>query len=326
MMIKKTALLLLISWGLISLRPGSAEALPFQGEVDLVNKSLSLTINPQDKDTCRLDAAYKGNNVYHLWLNLNNYKTALFDISTTLEGQLEVVPLLGTKDFTAQGELRSRYTFINLSPIEDLALQFDYKNSKLTIQSLSAGNMSGKGYIQTRTPFDTDFSLDVSALPIDDIISLFTKGADKTSFNKIYGHVDIGGTAQNLRIKGKLSSFEGYIDRVAYDGLFLNFEGVYPRIQIAQAKITQPDGMTFKISGNLDLTDLDNLDQQIYSFIKDPMVTTERDKSEWTLKRISSDNHSGATELKYLLRKTELRDPASSEEAGILGVQRKIEF
>ena len=303
-----------------------AYALHFEGEADLSQKSLTLTLNTQHKNTFIVNLESPQEDMYHLLINVSKFKTPLFDISTILEGEIEIKPSVDGKTLAAQGKIRTKYSLVNLKPIEEISLQFDYQEYKLTIHSLSAGFFKGTGYMYTIPPYDMDVSLDIADFPVNDILPFFAEGTETTSFNDVYGHIEIFGHDPSLHIKGKLSSYEGTIEDVWYDGLYLNFEGAYPLIEIANSTITQPDGMTFKIAGNLDLTDLENLDRQIRSFIKYPFVTFDDNQAAWTLKRINSDHRPGTTELKYLLRKNDQGHRSSDEESGMFGIERRMEF
>jgi len=303
-----------------------AAAFQFEGDIDVLQKKINLKITTPSQNEFDLSIKPQEENRYSLLIDLNKYKTSLFEISTMVEGDIEIIPSQEEMISSMSGKLHAKYTLVNLKPVEDMAIHFDYKENRLTVHSLLAAYMNGQGFINTQEPYELDFSLDIKALPVNEIVSLFTQDDKAVSFNEIYGHIDIVGSRPSMRIQGKLSSYEGLIADVPYNGLLINFEGVYPLIQIMNSSITQPDGMTFQISGNLDLTDLKNIDRQVRSFMKEPVVNHGIDQSEWTLKRVNSEDRKGTTELKYLLRKDNFGDNLTDEDAGILGIERRMEF
>ncbi len=80
--------------------------------------------------------------------------------------------------------------------------------------------------------------------------------------------------------------------------------------------------MSFEAQGALDLTDLKGFKRQLGNFIGTPLISQRGQTLEWTFKRLESSQRSGATELKYMIKK----DENSDKDVNIFGVQRRVEF
>ena len=104
----------------------------------------------------------------------------------------------------------------------------------------------------------------------------------------------------------------------------INFEGIYPLMTLVDSTGAKPDGLTFNINGNVDLSDRENFIQQVRALSKEAIVQKEGDNLEWTLKRVKSEDES-KTELKYLKRQGNGTGIVSDEE-DMVGVERSIQF
>ena len=66
---------------------------------------------------------------------------------------------------------------------------------------------------------------------------------------------------------------------------------------------------------------------QIKELELSPIVQEDEDQSEWTIKRFTQEDTSGAMEFKYFLKKGEDIDGAgTTEDSAIIGVERTMEF
>ena len=142
----------------------------------------------------------------------------------------------------------------------------------------------------------------------------------------VSGDIHITGNSRKIRLDGDLVSYNGFVNKLNYKCFVLKAGGIYPVLNIKGTNVTQLDGFIFNLDGDVDLSDKPNLGKQIKSLLKTPLVNVDGKNYEWTLKRMKIENDAAATELKYLKRRRSDINTLSEEEAGILGLERKLEF
>ena len=126
-------------------------------------------------------------------------------------------------------------------------------------------------------------------------------------------------------MKGSFLSEYGTIKTSTYQNFVLNFEGIFPFVQLTNSSITNANGFTSNVTGQIDIRDLANLDRQIKDLKKEAIVSQEGDNLEWTLKRIK-DEKGSATELKYLKTNDGTPGNYTQDEDDMIGVERKVSF
>ena len=84
--------------------------------------------------------------------------------------------------------------------------------------------------------------------------------------------------------------------------------------------MTQAEGLTFRLSGALDIMDWAGIEAQVARLEKAPMISADDNRREWVFKRLKTadDMH---TELKYFFLKNDRGDTEA-----VLGVQKSIGF
>ncbi len=138
----------------------------------------------------------------------------------------------------------------------------------------------------------------------------------------VSGRIKVSGDLKNLALQGKLESFDGFVRQLKFDTLYLDIEGIYPRLTINQeSTISKSDGLSFNFQGLVDLNDMKNFKQQLQELTISPLINKTKSGKEWTFKRNKEGDAS--TEFKYLLRQD---DKDSSTDSDMLGVERSIKF
>lgn len=319
---------LLFILGLIC--PGFSEAailLPFQGEIEFPQKEFSITINPKGQNPLSIKITQKQENLYQALVKIDHMKTPFFDdISTVLEGVIEVIREDDNTVRALSGKIGSKYTLINYKPVEEAFGLFEVKGDNLYFNSLSVGNALLRGSVQIVAPYALDLSVQLSSVPMSDFLTFFVGKHEIAADGTVTGEIHISGKLDQVQLKGNLASYYGLVHTLNYDNITLNAEGIYPIIHISESNITQADGVTFNIAGNIDLSDKGNFKKQIRLLTKQPLIRSEGEELEWTLKRLRSQEHSGTTELKYLLRKEDDINTLSEGGSEMLGVERRVKF
>lgn len=316
---------------LISFLPPVAQAeikIPFDGKLDLLQRQLELSVYPSNASPVVIQFRQDDEKTYHLGVNLDKLHTPFFDISTILEGTVEIIKDETRSIRSLSGKLESRYTLINYKPVEELVGQFEIRDSTLMIHSLSVGNLVYKGEVQLAAPYNVDVTVELQDVPLPDFIAFFSPNKQAPSEGLVSGTIHLGGTLSHFHLRGNVVSDSGFVKPLEFKNITLNAEGYYPNIAIANSTITKADGMSFSIVGDLDLGDHDHLDKQIESLKVEALVSQAGTEAEWTLKRVKSDSDKVAstTELKYLMRKEDNSADPTREDSGMLGVEKKVEF
>ena len=146
------------------------------------------------------------------------------------------------------------------------------------------------------------------------------------ALGKVDGEISVSGLPGKWFLKGRLISFSHDEQEGDFQQARINFSGNYPVIEISDSTVSQPDGMLLRVKGKLDLRDSKNFENQIKALQKEPLIEEKTGRVEWTLKRRESQNHSGATEVKYMMRKKDNADATSRDSEGMLGVEHQIQF
>jgi hypothetical protein len=117
------------------------------------------------------------------------------------------------------------------------------------------------------------------------------------------------------------------VEKLHYDKIVLNAEGIYPHIYIARSSVTKSDGVSFKLDGPFNLNDRENFKKQIKALTFAPLVDHFASESEWTIKSLNQQG-SAATEIKYHYKKGDALGvgPTSGDAIDMLGIERTNRF
>jgi hypothetical protein len=311
---------------LIGAMPTEAKvSIPFAGDISSTQKKMSARFFLDDQTPLDVHLQQISATDYKIGITVNDLKTPLCEISTVMEGQLrlqDVNPLSPV----VLGELVSQLTLINHRPVANCQGQFVIKDQILSFYDIKIGKIHCRGTVQLVAPFWVDLKVELNGVDIQDFIAFFAGEPELKSFGEVSGSITLKGPWEHLLVKGQLISYDGLMEALDYQSLSVNIEGIYPRIYLSNSDVTQTDGLTYTIKGNLDLSDQVNFTKQIEALAYSPMVNDDETGSEWTLKRLKDESRSGTTELKYLLRKTRDNKILEEEDSGLLGVEQKIKF
>jgi hypothetical protein len=162
---------------------------------------------------------------------------------------------------------------------------------------------------------------------MDDFLSFWMLGHKLESSGAVSGEIKASGTLDYLVLQGSFEGRRGSVQKLNYDTILLNIEGVYPHMNIAHSRIFQPDGVSFSFDGPLDLSDKENFKKQIKSLTFAPLVNESGSATEWTIRRFSPQG-SDMTELKYRLHKGGVlgAGAAPGDQIDMLGIERTRKF
>lgn len=298
---------------------------PFEGHMDFIRRQVSVKFDIADKSFISIQVSVDSKQDVQLVVNVDHVKTPLATISTVLEGSLMGVH--SEQDGRSlNGTMTSRYTLVNYKPMPELNGIFEIKKQKVYVHSLSFGKISCQGFVDFRDSLSLDLLLKLSEVEMGDFVWFLSNEQNAPSDGLVSGEIHISGPLGHPALKGRLSSYEGFIKDLVFDSMFVNFEGIYPLIHLHDSSVTEANGFSFTLEGTLNLSQKTDFRKQFDSLDKSPLVMEDPTKLEWTFKRMQKENTSSTTELKYLLKKKDSVDRLERDNSGMLGIERRVEF
>lgn len=301
------------------------ETCPFSGQIDFLHQKINFILGEKDKGLVAVELMAKPDHHYQLYLNLEHLKTSLFEISTQLESSLELIQSREKQGHLLQGQITSRYSLFNRKPVEEFAGSFQIKNHTLYFPTASVAGIDVNGFIELNYPYKMNFVLHFDRMPMADFLSIWGDHPDLRAQGEVSGTIQVAGPLHGLMLKGRLSSYDGMIEQWAYESIILNAEGLYPVVKLANTTVTQLDGMSFNLEGNIDLSNRGHFQKQIETLTKLPLVKEGDSQWEWTIKRKGKEDVP-SSELKYFLEKKDSQQNPLKESSDVMGVEQKIKF
>lgn len=304
----------------------------FYGQVDLTQKQFDVTLDfshlpgslplENGQSSVAVSGAKVSDTDYRFSINIDHLRTPIWDLLSKIESSIEIDPQAAGKSAPmVRGEIWSQNSLIDYKPIRELTGHFVIKDSQLLLEALSFGNLSCQGSLELVYPYKMDMNVLLHDVAMEDFLNFWVRNKEYKSFGTVSGEIGVSGTWDRIGLKGNLESHDGYVEQLEYNSIHLNAQGVYPQLSIGQSTISKADGLSFAFSGPIDLSDQENFTKQIGALVLAPLVSDSASEREWTIKRLNQPK-SGATEIKYLLRKEDKADGAS----GMLGVQQTMSF
>ena len=127
-------------------------------------------------------------------------------------------------------------------------------------------------------------------------------------------------------LKGRLISDEGFIQGLAYDRMSINFEGLYPVVDIVDSRVTEGSGLSFNLEGRYDLRDHCNPLEGMVALRLSPLINENQTHRIWTIKQEKDAGTENTTEFRYRLKKQLNEGDPSYGDSDLLGVERSIKF
>ena len=324
----KKYFLCLAMFYLLAVPPAFAKAVcRFDGTLDFQAKKIQSSFNFNDGSSIVIEGLSPDTNNFHVNATLNHVRTPVFDISSIVEGSLEIVfDKNGTGQFL-RGAIESKYSLINYKPTHELTGHFEVKNGKLSLTTLAWGGFTCDGNVGLFPPYEIDMAVQLADIDTQDLSAMSTcKEGDSKLTGTVSGRVEFLGFIDQLMLRGKIISNNGLIGDLAYDSVLLNFEGSYPTIHIGESNVTEENGLSFNVEGDMDLSKRCDLAKSFAGLKMSPLVNESNLHREWTIKR-KQETSVSATEFKYRLnKKANEATSASKEDADMLGIEHVIKF
>jgi len=328
--LKFTFLVILI--GLTPKLSFAEETFSFKGQVDFIKNEFNIVLDWDGKSLVAATAKRISETSYRFLVDIEHLKTPFFDLLSKIESSVEIIDNSGSSkkmfpNTTLKGKIWSRYSLIDYKPVQELSGSFEVRDQRFYLKKLSFGRLICNGYIDLVQPFKLNMSVDLMDVDMNDFLNFWSAKTQYESSGAVSGKIKASGTLDNLMLKGRLTSHNGFVQKLDYDVISLNIEGIYPHMQIARSTISKSDGASFTLNGPFNLSDRAHFKKQIKALTIAPLVSESGSEREWTIKRLNQEK-SGVTELKYRLRKGSALGIGTSarDESDMFGFERTQKF
>jgi len=216
---------------------------------------------------------------------------------------------------------------IDYKPIKELSGEFFINESKITFKDVSYGKLTCNGTIDITHPYHMNLTLGLDSLDMASFLSVWMDKEKNDAAGFVFGEIKISGPLHEIFLKGKLTSYNGYVNKLEFSKFFLDIEGIYPEMQIQESSVSQTEGMSFLFEGpiNLSRESKDDFYKQVKALNISPIVRDSESEVEWTLKS-STQKDRGTTELKYLKRKSSDGSSRDKDGSDMFGIENIFEF
>ncbi len=300
----------------------------FEGELDFLNKTFNLLSEKSKESFLELKIDQYSKTGYTIFLKFNHLKNSFFDLSSDVKVTVHSVLSEGTFEEIIQGKLSSQYSLFDYKPIEELSGAFEIKNHQIFLKSITFGKISCNGTIDTQPPFKVDLAFELDSIEMTSFLSFWTQKTDYDASGLVSGEIKVSGPFNEIFLQGKLVSYDGHVNQLEFNNLFLNIEGSYPEMNILESLVSQTEGMSFVFQGPMDLREVSSqrdFTKQVKALTISPLVKDSHSQVEWTLKS-TNQKDMGKMELKYLLRKDKDSNALNREGSDMFGIENTIEF
>lgn len=310
----------------------SEEAFSFEGQIDFPGNEFNIVLSLDDKSSVAARAQKTPEGDYRFSLDVEHLRTPFFDLLSKIESSVEFVKGKDSSGKTSdvpilRGAVWSQYSLVDYKPIQELSGRFEVTDKRLYLTALSVGSLACDGYVGLVSPYEIDLIVNLFGIGMSDFLNFWGSGKKYESSGSISGEIKISGALDRLVLKGSLESRNGFVQKLYYDAILLNIEGVYPHMEISRSTISKSNGVSFSLEGPFDLSDKANFKKQIKALTVAPLVSGSDSELEWTIKRLNPKNFN-TTEFKYRLSREGILGDGIFTGRGIdmLGVERTRKF
>ena len=307
----------------LCLSASAEELYPFAGRVNVQTQSLSLSIGLPKKQTL-IEVSKQLDQSYSIDVKFENPQDLFFEKTAHLKGVVHIEnDDLNSRKLT--GRLWSEAAEPGMA--SDLSMTFELTNEVLRVSQLNSENFQGTGQISLYPPYDLNVQgalQEVDIVPFLGLIIGTHKEIDGLA--KVSGNLSVVGSPVKLMVKASVVSEEGMIGKFSYDVMSLHVQGVYPSLEVANSTITTNNGFSFDLDGSLDLSHKETLPAQLKGIKRNPLVKENALQSQWVLKRVTDNQGEGNTETKFFLKKDKKPSLSEQDDAGLIGMEKKIGF
>lgn len=308
--------------------PAAAKQLfTYEGVLNLQDERLAMNIAVKPEETLQLTFQKKENNKVHVKGDLDHFKALAFDMSSEMEGLIEIQQGTAGKIDAVIGTVWSNYSIVDGKPVKELTGGFRIEDGRLNISDLRYGSIDLNGVMDLSAPYKMDFNFDVRYMPMASFLKFWTgRNFFDRSKGDVIGTIRALGPLDRVLLKGNLKSYNARIRGNEFDSIVLNLEGNYPNFVIDKSsRLAKQGGVSFSVDGRIDLGNLKTFKRQLKKLHTAPLVKESESLKEWTIKSQKEVGTDSAA-LEYFIRNEEKLGIDETEEDILFGIQRSMQF
>ncbi len=300
--------------------------IPFTGVVDFNQAHAEVKIGRSEGiRSIMLKAAMTGRGMYHVKMDIAHIPLPALDVAAVIEGDVTITgDNPKAREFV--GEFKSSYALLNYAPFRDAQVKCAIRNRKFILELLWVGGFLGSGEVQLTGKREMDLKFEAVAADLQELSTIIRaawgmSGSDPLGVSGVMkGELNLQGVWPRPHVHGRLLAHNGTVQLFNFDQISLDFDGHFPFLNINEAMVTQSGGLSFRLTGPLNVMNPTGLSDQVKRLKQLPTITADDNRREWVFKRLASSDEA-RTEMKCLYLKNDRGDTEA-----VLGIQKSIGF
>ncbi|HOD11786.1 MAG TPA: hypothetical protein PKO44_01645 [Candidatus Omnitrophota bacterium] len=294
----------------------------FQGLWDVSRRSVQADCSFSNNGKISFSAEVRDDQSIQFRLSAKSLQALIFHIAAEASGSIRVVEPSDGVSFV-EVMLSQEEDQVPALSHKGIQGKLDIVDDKIFVRQLRGAGIQCQGQVSFLPPYDMDLTFLAKDMLLSDLFAWLNQ-AQESVMGDVSGQIRVTGFIERLLIKGRLAS-SGQIGNFRYDEITTGIEGVYPMVRLIDASVTETNGVSFFLEGQIDLSkDFKDFAQQLAKMKMLPLIRQTNVDREWTIRKGSGGKDAGETEFKYRLRRE--RENAGAEETGMLTIQRSIKF
>ncbi len=293
----------------------------FQGLWDVPEQSVQADCFFLDSGKISFSAKAQDDQSIQFQLSAKNLQALIFHITAEVSGAIRLVESLDGASFVEV--MLSQESQSPDLVHEGIQGKLDIVDDKIFVRQLHGAGVHCQGQASFLPPYDMDLTFSAKNMLLSDLFAWLNQPQESV-MGDASGQIRVTGFVEKLLIKGRFVS-SGQIGNFRYDEITAGIEGIYPMARLIDASVTETNGVSFFLEGQIDLSkDFKDFAQQLAKMKMLPLIRQTNVDREWTIRKGSGGRDAGETEFKYRLRRE--RENAGVEETGMFTIQRSIKF
>lgn len=327
------------------------ESKTFDGKIDFFNKNISLTLDLKEQGKLEVSGALDGDK-YNLRLALRHIKFGKSDLLTDFYATGIIIKSEDGKLKTIKGKAWTQASLLNFKPLKEFSADYELRNSRLTINSLSWADFDLKGHIDTSARLNVDgergrtineglvsnfnlnplsgayfdIALTIREMDLKDLAGLLGVNPEDVELSgEVWGQVKIKGPHNAVKIEAKLTALNGRVSMVRFNSAKINVEGLWPVLRFVDSQINDMGGVVYELKGKFNLKELsefNSAEHQVTVYSANNAMRFE----DWVIKRRPDEKGQDMVEAEYPLQKNQALKMRIKNQEETLGWEKRVKF
>ena len=305
----------------------------FDAQVDFLARSSKAHLELKDKGSLDIAAKFDDEK-YEAHIVLRHIKFGQSDLSTDFYTSGTILRTSGKGLKLVKGKAWTQASLLNFKPLKEFAADYEIKDSRLVINSLSWADIQCRGFIEGSNAelenilFDQkfDLSLNIKDMDLKDFAGLLGISPEDLELSGgVSGNIAVTGPKEAVKIQAELAALEGNIAKVKFSSAKINLEGLWPILRFTSGQINDVEGGVYELKGQFSLTELSNFNSSGHKVIISSANNTVRFQ-DWIIKRELDKSGQDTVEAKYPLKNNESLKMRIRNQEETLGWEKSVKF